>query len=77
MIPTPSRTIAKERRCLLAYGMTVQEVEIWLALGKVAGALLELPTLHASEQVETARDIHNLQSRLVAKPGLRALGWDR
>ncbi len=72
----PSRTIAEERRRLLAYGMTAQEVEIWLALGKVAGALLQLPTLHPSEQEETVRDIHNLQNRLLARPGLRALGWE-
>ncbi len=51
--------------------------EIWVAQAKVAGALLELPTLHPSEQEETVRHIHNLQSRLLARPGLRALGWDR
>ncbi|GEM85183.1 hypothetical protein [Meiothermus hypogaeus] len=71
----PARTIAEERRRLLDYGMTPEEVEIWLALGKVAGTLLKLPTLHPNEQEETVRDIHNLQNRLLARVGLRALGW--
>jgi hypothetical protein len=71
----PSKTNAEQRRRLLSYGMTAQEVEIWFALGKVAGDLLNLPTLHPSERDETVRDIHNLQTRLLARAGMRAMGW--
>ncbi len=71
----PSRTIAEQRRRLLSYGMTAEEVEIWFALGKVAGDLLNLPVLHPNEREETVRDLHNLQNRLLARVGLRAMGW--
>lgn len=71
----PQRTIVQERQRLLAYGMTSEEVDIWLALGKVAGALLKLPILHPNEQIETVQNIHNLQNRLLARAGLRTLGW--
>lgn len=68
----PARTIAEQRRRLLAYGMTAQKVDIWLALGQVAGDSLGLPVLHPSERKETVRDLHNLQSRLLARVGPRA-----
>lgn len=69
-----SRTIAEQRRRLLTYGMTAQEVKIGLALGQVAGDLLDLPVLHPSEREETVRDLHSLQSRLLTRIG-RAMGW--
>ncbi|WP_337869992.1 hypothetical protein [Meiothermus sp.] len=50
-------------------------MDIWLALGQVAGDLLDLPVFHPSEREETVRDLHNLQSRLLARVGLRAIGW--
>jgi hypothetical protein len=67
----------QERERLLAYGMTDEEVNVWQALGAVAGQMLKLPVLHQSEQTEMVHDIHHLQSRLLARPGLRAIGWPR
>lgn len=67
----------QERDSLTKLGMTPVEVEIWDALGKVAGRMLQLPVLHPMEQHETAHDFHKLQLRLLARPGLRAAGWPR
>jgi hypothetical protein len=64
---------ARER--LLAFGMTEDEVEIWFALAEVAGRTMNLPVLHPMEQQETASDFHRLQSRILARPGMRAQGW--
>lgn len=44
-------------------------------LARAADAILQLPVLHPSEQVETERDLHSLQMRLLARPELRAMGW--
>jgi len=60
---------------LLDYGMTEQEIELWYALASVAGGFLDLPTLHPGERGETVYEIHKLQNRLLARPGLRAVGW--
>lgn len=62
---------------LAAYGMTEQELDLWFALARVAGAFQRLPTLHPNEWHETAADLHHLQNRLLARPGMRAQGWPR
>jgi hypothetical protein len=56
-------------------GLTDEEIGIWRDLGDVAGRMLRLPVLHPMEEHETAHDFHKLQLRLLARPGLRALGW--
>jgi hypothetical protein len=60
---------------LAEYGMTADEIELWFALGRLAGRFLQLPVLHPSERSETVIDIHSIQNRLLARPGLRATGW--
>lgn len=60
---------------LAEYGMTSQEIRLWYALAEVAGQFLQLPTLHPNERAETVVEIHKLQNRLLARPGLRAAGW--
>lgn len=67
----------REQRSLADLGMTDDELAIWRALGTVAGQMLNLPVLHPMEQHETTHDFHKLQSRLLARPGLRAVGWPR
>jgi hypothetical protein len=62
------------RQRLAKYGMTPEEIDVWEALGGVAGRLLALPILHPGEREETVRDIQSLQARLLARPGLRVLG---
>ena len=66
---------ARER--LVAFGMTEDEVELWFDLADVAGRALNLPVLHDMEREETASDFHRLQSRLLARPGMRAQGWPK
>lgn len=58
-------------------GMTDGEIDVWFALANVAGRMLALPVLHPMEQRETATELHALQNRLLARPGLRAQGWPR
>ena len=65
------------RERLARFGMTPEEIEAWEALGHVAGRLLALPVLHPNERQETVIDVPPLQSRLLARPGLRAMGWPR
>ncbi len=63
------------RESLARLGMTDAELDVWYALADVAGRMLQLPVLHPMEQHETAHDFHKLQSRLQARPGLRAGKW--
>lgn len=65
----------RSRHRLVEYGMTEQEIELWYDLGTLAGQFYELPTLHPTEWNETAAELHRLQDRLLARPGLRAVGW--
>ena len=67
--------VPQQRGSLAELGMTQAEIDLWYALGEVAGMMLQLPKLHPMERHETAHDFHKLQSRLLARPGLRALGW--
>jgi hypothetical protein len=60
---------------LRALGMTEEELGVWTALAEVAGRMLALPQIHPMERTETVSEIHVLQNRLLARPGLRAQGW--
>ena len=60
---------------LRTVGMTQEEVDVFDALAKVANQMLALSVLHQMEREEICHDIHKLQLRLLARPGLRALGW--
>jgi hypothetical protein len=66
-----------QRAHLTDFGMTNQEVDLWFALSEVAGEFLRLPQLHPTEQRDTVADLHHLQNRLLARPGMRAQGWPR
>jgi hypothetical protein len=63
------------RESLAKLGMTEAELDIWYALANVASQMYQLPTLHPMEWHEACHSIHKLQSRLQARPGLRAGGW--
>jgi hypothetical protein len=65
------------REGLVGLGMTDEEIEVWYGLAEVAGRMLQLPELHPMERHEAAHDFHNLQGRLLGRPGLRATGWPR
>jgi hypothetical protein len=65
------------RESLAKLGMTEAELDVWYALADVASQMYKLPTLHPMEWHETCHEIHKLQSRLQARPGLRATGWPR
>jgi hypothetical protein len=65
--------IIKEK--LTKIGMTDGEIRIWQTLTEVSDLIDGLPRLHPMEEEETSRSLHDLQSRLSERPGLRALGW--
>jgi hypothetical protein len=65
------------RQQLSDYGMTDEEIDLWYALGALAGRFLNLPILHPNERSETVVEFHVLQNRLLARPGLRTVGWPR
>ncbi len=60
---------------LKTIGMTIEEIDAFNHLSLSAIRILSLPTLHPMEREEACHDIHVLQNRLLARPGLRALGW--
>ena len=55
--------------------MTDDEIRIWRTLTQVSDSINGLPQLHPMEEEETSRILHDLQSRLSERPGLRAMGW--
>lgn len=73
-MPTNTNT-QTDRERLSKLGMTEAELDVWYALADAAGKMLKLPVLHPMEQQELVKDFHNLQNRLLARPGLRAVGW--
>lgn len=60
---------------LTQVGMTDEEIRIWQTLTQVSASMSGLPRLHPMEEEETSRSLHDLQSRLSERPGLRAMGW--
>lgn len=71
----PQDPLQEQRKKLLKFGLTSQEVDLWFALAEVAGQMLQLPVLHPTEREEAAHDFHKLQNRILARAGLRAMGW--
>jgi len=62
---------------LTQIGMTNSEIRIWQSLSEVFDLMYGLPQLHDMKYEETYRALHDLQSLLLERPGLRALGWPR
>jgi hypothetical protein len=62
---------------LIQIGMTDSEIRIWRSLIKVFDSMYRLPPLHDAKYEETFRALHDLQSLLLERSGLRALGWPR
>jgi subtilisin family serine protease len=71
------RGAQQQREALRRFGMTDDEVDVWFAFADVAGRILQLPVLHPNERQETVADLHHVQSRLLARAGMRAQGWSR
>jgi hypothetical protein len=63
------------REKLTQIGMVDDEVRIWQVLTEVSDSINGLPRLHPMEEEEISRSLHDLQSRLSERPGLRAMGW--
>ncbi len=59
----------------LSSDLTPAEVEAFTKLAEAASLILKLPVLHPMEREEVCHDIHHLQMRILARPGLRVLGW--
>jgi hypothetical protein len=60
---------------LTQVSMTDDEIRIWQALTQVSDSIDGLPQLHPMEEEETSCSLHDFQSRLSERPGLRAMGW--
>lgn len=60
---------------LKAAGLTLEEIDAFNHLARSANRILALPELHPMERQEVCHEIHVVQNRLLARPGLRALGW--
>jgi hypothetical protein len=73
----PDHEQAQARAALARLGMTKDELDLWELVSATAGRMLALPVLHPMERQETATDFHQIQLRLLARPGLRAAGWPR
>lgn len=56
----------------MQFGMTETEVDLWFDLASFAGRMLQLPMQHGMERQEICTEIHVLQNRLLARPGMRA-----
>ena len=65
----------KMKKLITKHNMTEKELEAFEAVTKAATLILHLPKLHPMEKEEACHDIHKLQLRLLARPGLRVLGW--
>lgn len=57
--------------------MTTKEQAAFDKLAEAATLILHLPKLHPAERQEVCHEIHIIQMRLLARPGLRALGWGK
>jgi hypothetical protein len=75
LIAKQTGRLAKEKESLVKLGMTAAEIDAWYVLADAAGRMLRLPVLHSMEREEVCHDFHKLQNRLLARPGLRAVGW--
>lgn len=71
----PEEPLDKGQLALMDVGLTEQEVRAFYHLADSAKLMLALPTIHPMEREETCHDFHKLQSRLMARAGLRAIGW--
>lgn len=47
--------------------MTPEEGDAWALLAVAATRILQLPEVHPSDRPEAARDIHDLQNRLLTR----------
>src|SRR5918993_1339942 len=74
--PHTEDEINNQRENLVELGMTQAELDVWYALGSVAGTMLYFPELYPMQQEEMAHDFHKLQSRLLARPVFRAAGLE-
>ncbi len=66
-----------DRTRLAELGMDSAEIELWDVLAAAANWMYKLSTLHSMEAHERQHDFHKLELRLLARPGLRALGGPR
>lgn len=55
--------------------LTREEYRAFEALAAAAELIVRLPELHPSERTEQEHEIHTIQMRLLARPGLRVCGW--
>lgn len=62
-------------KAMYSTGMTEAEVHAFFTLASAASEVLDLPDLHPMDREEYCHAFHVLQDKLLARPGLRAIGW--
>lgn len=65
------------RERFLAIGFTSDECDVFDLVTTAATAVLALPVLHPMDREEFCHAFHVIQDKLLARPGLRTIGWDK
>lgn len=67
----PERPGDRDRRAVIAAGMTEAEADCWAMAAELAGKFFALPELHPMDKQEIATAIHVIQHRLLSRPTYR------
>jgi hypothetical protein len=68
---TPEKPGDRDRKAVLAAGMTEAEADCWAMAAELAGKFFALPELHPMDKQEIATAIHVIQHRLLSRPTYR------
>ena len=61
----------RDRKNVMAAGMTAEEADCWKLAAQTAGAFFKLPELHPMDNHEIAQAIHIIQNKLLGRPTYR------
>lgn len=67
----PEKPGDRDRRAVIAAGMTEAEADCWAMAAELAGKFFALPELHPMDKQEIASAIHVIQHRLLSRPTYR------
>lgn len=68
---SPEKPGDRDRKAVLAAGMTEAEADCWAMAAELAGKFFALPELHPMDKQEIATAIHVIQHRLLSRPTYR------
>lgn len=67
----PKKPGERDRKAVIAAGMTEAEADCWAMAAELGGKLFDLPELHPLDKQEIANEIHVIQHRLLSRPTYR------